>query len=128
MISILDDIVEHHRQLSAWLSSGSTPDLEAFLKSHSTTFTLVDKSGKLTAREDLHAALRRVGGTQPGYDIEISDVHEIWNSVYRFTETHSVDGVEVSRRLTTAVITDGRWITVHETSVQTSSGDRFHTD
>ncbi|MFE1107925.1 hypothetical protein ACFW5U_18830 [Streptomyces rochei] len=111
-----DFLIRHHEHLTAWLRDGEADRLDAFLRAHHETFTLVTTEGAVLGLETLRHALRGAGGSRRGLSIRIEDITRITSEVYRFLERHLVDDSVVDERVVTAVMEDGSLLSVQETA------------
>lgn len=106
----------HHEDLQAWLRDGEPAAYKRFLGRHAATFVLVSTAGETLRLPELRSALDGAGGSAGDLSIEITDVEQVTAEVVRFVETHQTNGSRTTR-IVTAVVRDGAWLAVQETSI-----------
>ena len=113
-----EDVRRHHQRLQRWLAEGDRAALDEFVAAHHEDFTLVTRDGAVLSRDQMVAALSGVGGTQPGLEIEITEMSSPTPGAVRFLERHTV-GTRKELRRVTALVDGTTWLSVHETTVRT---------
>ena len=112
-----EGVRRHHLRLQRWLADGDREALDAFVGAHGEDFTLVTRDGALLKREEMVAALQEVGASQPGLEIEITEISSPTAGAVRFLERHTSGSKSEVRRVT-ALVDGDTWLSVHETTVR----------
>lgn len=116
-----EGVRRHHAHLQHWLAAGDRAALAAFVDAHGEDFTLVRCDGVVLSRDDMVAALQKVGGSQPDLVIDISDISSPTPGAVRFLECHT-RGTKSEWRRVTALVDGDVWLSVHETTVKSPPG------
>ncbi|WP_162942008.1 nuclear transport factor 2 family protein [Desertimonas flava] len=116
-----EGVRRHHLRLQHWLAGGDQAALEEFVGAHGEDFTLVRSDGAVLTRDQMVAALREVGGSQPDLEIDISEISSPTAGAVRFLERHTRGSKSELRRVT-ALVDGNTWLSVHETTVRSRRG------
>lgn len=116
-----EGVRRHHLRLQRWLADDDRAALDEFVDAHGEDFTLVRSDGAVLTRDQMVAALREVGGSQPGLEIEISEISSPTSGAVRFLERHTRGSKSELRRVT-ALVDGDTWLSVHETTVRSRRG------
>ncbi|MFX0577566.1 hypothetical protein [Nocardia nepalensis] len=113
-----------HSDLAEWMGSDAPPKVfDRFANALDEQFSAVTTVGQVVDRDTLLAGVWSARNTQPGLDIEITDIDELVHSgtvvTVRFTAENLL-GDTRTRRLVTAILIIADhgylWRSVHETA------------
>jgi hypothetical protein len=117
-----------HSDLAEWMGSDAPPKVfDRFANALDEQFSAVTTVGQVVDRDALLAGVWSARNTQPGLDIEITDIEELAHSgtivTVRFTAENLL-GATRTRRLVTAILITADhgylWRSVHETAAPTA--------
>jgi hypothetical protein len=133
-VNAIEEIVEHHRFIEAWLSgtvTGGTTELAGFLGMHTPDFTWYDPDGSLAMLPDLSSAMEKAHGAVPGLQLHIREprlllddnglVAATYEEHQYAKHAHPKHGHDNARRAVAVFVPDPetrnglRWRHLHET-------------
>ncbi|WP_433578307.1 hypothetical protein [Nocardia brasiliensis] len=122
---LADVVAALHFDLAEWMSSNAPPKVfDRFANALHDTFSAVTTVGQVVDRDTLLAGVWSAKNSQPGLEIEVTDLEELAHSgkivTVRFVAENSLAELR-TRRLVTAILFVADhgylWRSVHETAV-----------
>ena len=102
--------------------------IEPLMQAFAEDFSMVGISAIPLSRPDVEQLFRSAVGAKKGLDIEISDVHTVWQQdgmlAVSYVETHRLNGAEHSRvsvAILSAQPAGVKWLYLHETPLNRES-------
>jgi hypothetical protein len=102
--------------------------IEPLMQAFAEDFSMVGISAIPLNRPDVEQLFRSAVGAKKGLDIEISDVHTVWQQdgmlAVSYVETHRLNGAEHSRvsvAILSAQAAGVKWLYLHETPLNRES-------
>ncbi|WP_330254564.1 hypothetical protein OG874_08495 [Nocardia sp. NBC_00565] len=113
-----------HSDLAEWMGSNAPPKVfDRFANALHDQFSAVTTVGQVVDRDTLLAGVWSARDTQPGLDIEITDITELAHSgtivTVRFTATNQLGEIRTRRLVTGILIVADHgylWHSLHETA------------
>ncbi|WP_040701392.1 hypothetical protein [Nocardia vinacea] len=122
---LVDVVVGLHWDLAEWMGADAPPKVfDRFANALDERFSAVTTVGQVVGRDTLLAGVWSARNSQPGLEIEVSDIEELARGgtvvSVRFTAENQLGDVR-TRRLVTAILIIADhgylWRSVHETPV-----------